>query len=217
LNLKIQKIITLLLAIPLCAGLFGGVVEAAEGDCEKFAKDSAEYKVDCKTEELCEQELTRLEEEEMKPCDAEIEALQKNIDDIVDSVDMMGELPELRENIGKMRGEMLQVYKNKIIPLKVKVQSFRNVDVKNILKIDNQTSFSDAENFIGKVIDLLIKMVGVVALVFLVIGGFRLVVAAGNDNEIQKAKSMIQYSITGLVVALLAYLIVAAVQGILYR
>jgi len=97
------------------------------------------------------------------------------------------------------------------------IQSGKTVDAKKILSITGQTPFDDAKEFLGKVIDLLVKMVGLVALVFLVIGGFRLVAAAGNDNEIQKAKTMITYSIIGLVVTLLAYLIVAFVQGILYR
>jgi glucose uptake protein GlcU len=60
-------------------------------------------------------------------------------------------------------------------------------------------------------------MVGLVALVLIVIGGFRLLIAAGNDNEVQKAKSMITYVVVGLVVALLAYIIVAFVQALLYR
>lgn len=95
--------------------------------------------------------------------------------------------------------------------------SYVSVDAKDILTIHNQSPFIDLKDVLNKLIDLLIKMVGVVALVFLVIGGFWLVVAAGSDNEIQKAKGVIQYSITGLAVALLAYLIVAAVQGIFYR
>ena len=101
--------------------------------------------------------------------------------------------------------------------MKLVIQGEKTVDVKSILAIGGQNPFSDAESFLDGVIDLLIKMVGVAALVLLVVGGFRLVVAAGNDNEIQKAKSMIQYAIVGLAIALLAYIIVAAVQGILYR
>ncbi len=94
--------------------------------------------------------------------------------------------------------------------------ALRTVDSRGILQIEGQTSFSSFSGWLGKAIDLLVKMVGVVALVFVVVAGFRLVVAAGNDNEIQKAKSMLQYSIIGLVITLLAYLIVIFIQGILY-
>ncbi len=98
------------------------------------------------------------------------------------------------------------------------------VNVNTILNVDGQTKvgaadtgFLSADAFIGKTIDFLVKLVGTAALVLLVVGGFRLVVAAGNDNEIQKAKDMLKYAVIGLVVALLAYIIIATVQAFLYR
>ncbi|MFH1375086.1 MAG: pilin [Patescibacteria group bacterium] len=98
-----------------------------------------------------------------------------------------------------------------------KLQSGKTIDVRKDFSITGQTSFLDASNLLGKVIDLLIKFVGIMAFVLLAAGGFRLLIAAGNDNEIQKAKSMIEYAVIGLAVALLAYLIVKFAQGILYR
>jgi len=95
-------------------------------------------------------------------------------------------------------------------------QRCRNVKVSDILAIEGQKNFNDSAVFFGQIINLLVKFVGTVALVFIVIGGFRLLFAAGNDNEIQKAKTMITYSIIGLVLVLMAYLIVAFVRGILY-
>lgn len=107
-----------------------------------------------------------------------------------------------------------------IITLKAKIYSFDNIESNKILSIEgqeNSTNPLDSATFMDKMIDLLAKMVGLIAFVLLVVGGFRLVAAAGNDNEIQKAKTMIIYSIIGLVVVLLAYIIVATVQGLLYR
>ena len=127
------------------------------------------------------------------------------------------DMPTTLEGIAEELEEERKELSNEITALKMYLHSFEDVSAKYILGIEGQKTFSDAKYFLGRAIDLLIKMVGMAALVFLVIGGFRLVVAAGNDNEIQKAKSMIQYAVVGLVVALLAYLIVAAAQGILYR
>lgn len=100
--------------------------------------------------------------------------------------------------------------------LKLAIQAFSKVDTKEVLSLENQKNPTDLKTFFDKAIDLLVKMVGLAAFVLLIIGGFRLLVAAGNDNEVQKAKTMLTYAIIGLVVALLAYIIVAAVQGILY-
>ncbi len=106
----------------------------------------------------------------------------------------------------------------KVTELQQRVNRFKSVDTKKILNVNNnQDRAGNLQIFMDKVIDLAAKMVGLTAFVFLVIGGFRLVTAAGNDNDAQKAKTMIIYSIAGLVIVLLAYIIVAAVQGLLYR
>lgn len=105
----------------------------------------------------------------------------------------------------------------KITRLQIIVQTNQTIDVGKILQIEGQVSFKKIDVLLGKVIDLLVKLIGTVALVFLVIGGFRLVVAAGNDNEMQKAKSMIIYAVIGLIVVLLAFLVVELVRGLLYR
>jgi hypothetical protein len=215
LSIKIQKLLSLLLAIPLCVGLFCGQVLATS--CKEFADESASYEITCETAESCETEILDIEKKDVKQCNDEIKELQRKIDELVYNTDVMGYLPARRSEMETKRESMSKIYENKIIPLKVSIQSKQNIDAEKILSIAGQTHFLDANDFLGKVIDLLVKFVGLMAFVFLVIGGFRLMVAAGDDNEIQKAKSMITYSIMGLVVALLAYIIVAGVQGILYR
>lgn len=95
--------------------------------------------------------------------------------------------------------------------------ALNTVSIRNELLISGQSYFKDAATLLGKIIDLLIKFVGTVAFIFLVIGGFRFVMAHGNENEFQQAKQMVTYAIVGLLMALLAYLIILLVQTILYR
>ncbi len=95
------------------------------------------------------------------------------------------------------------------------------VNVNDILSVEggDQVAVGEdfqAKTFLERLIDFLVKLVGTVALVLLVIGGFRLVVAAGDDTAMNKAKDMIKYALIGLIVALLAYIIVATVQALLY-
>ena len=87
----------------------------------------------------------------------------------------------------------------------------------DLLSVSGQTRFPTAKSLLESIIDLLIKFIGLAALILLVFGGFRLIIAAGNDTEIQRAKDMIQYAVVGLIVALLSYIIVAAVQALLFR
>ncbi|MDD3067205.1 MAG: pilin [Candidatus Gracilibacteria bacterium] len=104
-----------------------------------------------------------------------------------------------------------------LIPLRLDLNSRDTANLKGMITIQGQGIFADAASFLGSIIDYLIKFVGSVALILIVVGGVRLVVAAGDDNAVQNAKQMITYAIIGLAVALLAYIIVTFVHGLLYR
>ncbi len=58
------------------------------------------------------------------------------------------------------------------------------------------------------ILGLLFMLVGVLATIFIVIGGARFVFAAGNPDQIKQAKNTIIYAVVGLVVAILASVIV---------
>lgn len=229
---KLKKFLGILIVLPILVGVFCGVVEAAEIECET-AEDCKEaiVKVQENHNELvllqkaffdCWEKFgdasiyitdERTKGESCEVVNDEAKAQANAYAETNGRAGGLVALEDIREELGKERKDL----GNQITAMKLVIQGEKTVDVKSILAIGGQNPFSDAESFLDGVIDLLIKMVGVAALVLLVVGGFRLVVAAGNDNEIQKAKSMIQYAIVGLAIALLAYIIVAAVQGILYR
>ncbi len=60
-----------------------------------------------------------------------------------------------------------------------------------------------------------LAIMGVFAVVFIIVGGFQMVVAAGNEEAITKAKKTITWAVLGMVVALLAFSIIAIVQSLL--
>jgi len=237
---KLQKLLTLLLVLPLCVVLFSGVVRAeiAEVDCTDLSDEDCLALVETKRTEIDDLQNA------FSDCWGKCSDYWNDYDpsyywdwctaDYVDVTDDWGVAiatgcdvivnkvtTETEEADPLAMSEALNDFRVLLGGQKTKlqraIQSEKAVDAKQILSITGQTPFEDAKEFLDKVIDLLVKMVGLVALVFLVVGGFRLIVAAGNDNEIQKAKTMITYSIIGLAVTLLAYLIVAFAQGILYR
>jgi TRAP-type C4-dicarboxylate transport system permease small subunit len=61
---------------------------------------------------------------------------------------------------------------------------------------------------IGKITNVLLYVIGAVAVIVLIIGGFRYVTSQGNSSNVAAAKDTILYAIVGLVVAILAYAIV---------
>ena len=65
--------------------------------------------------------------------------------------------------------------------------------------------------FAQKIVGLLIFALGIIAVIMIIVGGIRYTVSNGDPSKIKAAKDTILYSIVGLVVALLAYAIVAFV------
>ncbi len=63
--------------------------------------------------------------------------------------------------------------------------------------------------------DTLIYIVGAVAVLMLIIGGLRYVISQGDSAAVKQAKDTILYGIIGVVVAILAYAIVAFIAGAL--
>ncbi len=60
--------------------------------------------------------------------------------------------------------------------------------------------------------NVLLFIVGAIAVIMIVIGGLRYVLSGGNSDQITAAKNTILYAIVGIIVALLAY---AAVNFVL--
>ncbi len=82
-------------------------------------------------------------------------------------------------------------------------------------------SKSNADNLFGAdgifhtIANTLIYIIGAVAVIMLIIGGFRYVVSQGSKDGVQQAKDTILYSVIGIIVAILAYAIVNFVTGAL--
>ena len=60
---------------------------------------------------------------------------------------------------------------------------------------------------IGQIVQIVLSLIGVVFMVLLVFGGIQWMTAAGNDQQVEKAKNVIIRSIIGLAIILLAYVI----------
>ena len=70
---------------------------------------------------------------------------------------------------------------------------------------NNANAFS---NFIESIINLLLFVIGAVAVIMIIIGGIRYVTSNGDASQTKAARDTILYAIVGLVVAIMAYAIV---------
>jgi hypothetical protein len=64
-----------------------------------------------------------------------------------------------------------------------------------------------------KIIDIFSVLVGAIAVIMIIIGGFRYVISSGNDQAVSGAKNTIIFALVGLVIVALAQFMVHFVIG----
>jgi len=74
---------------------------------------------------------------------------------------------------------------------------------------------TDANELLVIVTNWILGIVGAVAVLFIIYGGFRYITAQGNSQQMDTAKNIIIKSIIGLVIIIVAYVIVNVVVGAL--
>ena len=98
-----------------------------------------------------------------------------------------------------------------LTPLLGFAQGFRVPDAGST-GLPNQANASD---IIMRVIQILLAIAGLVAVIFLIIGGFRYITAGGNEETAEAAKKTITNAIIGIVVVILAFVIVRVIANAL--
>jgi len=61
--------------------------------------------------------------------------------------------------------------------------------------------------------NVLLPIVGLIAVLFIIIGGFRYITSAGNEEQAEGAKKTLTNAIIGLVIVILSYVIVAVIAN----
>lgn len=69
----------------------------------------------------------------------------------------------------------------------------------------------------GKVINAFLGILGVVAVVIIIIGGFKWMTAAGDTEKVDEAKNMLLAGVVGVIIILAAYAIARFVVGAVYE
>ncbi len=68
-------------------------------------------------------------------------------------------------------------------------------------------------NILAQIINTLLVWGGAIALLFIIIGGFRFIISMGNPDSIEKARQTVVYAILGLILVFVSYLIVSYLLG----
>lgn len=79
---------------------------------------------------------------------------------------------------------------------------------------DPGTGTGGVRSVIINVLNVVLSFLALLAVVFIIVAGIRLIVSGGNDEAKDKAKNTILYAVIGLIIVLLARVIVGFVVGI---
>lgn len=107
-------------------------------------------------------------------------------------------------------------------------QPIKAAGVKDTLNVLNSSAGDDGAGFtvlkkveattiaakIGSVINVFLGFVGAIATLYIIYGGFVWITAGGNQEQVTKARKYILNAALGLVVASIAYLIIALVINV---
>ena len=78
----------------------------------------------------------------------------------------------------------------------------------NILCDSSGTAQNDIFDIVQTVINILLIASGIVAVIMIIIGGFRYITSNGDANAATSARNTIMYAVIGLIIAGLAFVIV---------
>lgn len=95
-------------------------------------------------------------------------------------------------------------------------------NVQEVLTLDDgkqNTAYFDHKEgpivgFILAVLNYATGIIGSIAIILLIVAGFRFMFAGGNQQKLDEAKEMVKYAVIGLVVTFAAYIIVIFVQSL---
>jgi hypothetical protein len=79
----------------------------------------------------------------------------------------------------------------------------------------NPFQFESVPELLANLLRILFVLIGIAAVVVIIIAGFRMVLASGNEDELTKAKKAITWAIIGLIVSLMSFSIVAIIQRLI--
>lgn len=71
----------------------------------------------------------------------------------------------------------------------------------------------DISIYIGNIIEAAIPLVGIIAFIMILVGGFTILTSGGNPENTQKGKNIITYAVLGIVLAIVSWLILLFIQN----
>jgi len=76
---------------------------------------------------------------------------------------------------------------------------------------------TDPRKMVGSIINVALGFMGVIAVIIILIGGFKWMTAGGNEDKVAEAKKMLGYGVIGMVIVLAAWGVATFVVNSIYQ
>ena len=82
-----------------------------------------------------------------------------------------------------------------------------------LTNFQNTAGYGNAglESVVGNIIQIVLSLLGLVAVILIIIGGFKWMASGGNEEKIKDAKKLMGAAVMGLIIVVLAYAIASFV------
>ncbi len=83
--------------------------------------------------------------------------------------------------------------------------------------LDNTLANGDPREMVGRIINVALGFLGVIAVVIILMGGFKWMTAGGNEDKVAEAKKLLGAGIIGLAIVLAAWAVSTFVINSIYN
>lgn len=80
--------------------------------------------------------------------------------------------------------------------------------------ICNPLPDTDIQGLIVRIVNYLMGFIAIISVIMIIVGGYQMVFSAGNEEGFKKGRQTMTYAVLGLVLAIMAYSIVAIVENL---
>ena len=83
------------------------------------------------------------------------------------------------------------------------------------IQLNNPINVDTPKELAKNIVNWLLRLVSVIALIVLIIGGFRYLTSGGNEKAMESAKNIITWAVVGLIIILCSAIIINVIISIL--
>ena len=83
--------------------------------------------------------------------------------------------------------------------------------------LNNALAGGDPREMVGRIINVALGFLGVIAVVIILMGGFKWMTAAGNEDKVAEAKKLLGAGIIGLAIVLAAWAVATFIINSIYN